>query len=207
MTKGINGAGDLDDRIAAAFADRVQSGVVAALIAEAEGAAVASGEAAERAKQRALDPALTANVVGEARREMDDAAFKRERLKTAVTRLQTRLKEVRAEEENRRRWIAYEKLKAERDRLAAELKATYPGIEAKLGQLISDLERNEREVDFINRHQLPTGGARLQSAELLARGLESWRLGVSDVKRITEELCLPAFNHDPHRPYVWPRSR
>jgi DNA repair exonuclease SbcCD ATPase subunit len=198
---------NLDDRIASAFAGAVQSGVIAALITEAEAASLASGELAERAKQRALDPALTASAIVEARREMDDAAFKRERLQTAVTRLQTRLKEVKAQEENQRRWAVYEKLKAERDRLAAELKATYPDIESKLGELIGKLEKNEREVDFINRHQLPTGAERLQSAELIARGIGSWRVGMADVVRIIEQLCLPSFKHDPHRPYVWPRSR
>ncbi len=156
---------------------------------------------------KSRNPLLSDRPAFEARREMDDAAFKRERLKTAVTRLQTRLKEVKAEEEDRRRWLTYKRLKDERDRLVVELKAIYPDIEAKLGRLISDLERNEREINFVNGHQLPTGAARLQSAELLARGLESWRLRVSDVKRITEELCLPSFKHDPHRPYAWPRSR
>jgi hypothetical protein len=47
----------------------------------------------------------------------------------------------------------------------------------------------------------------LESAELLARGLGSWRVGMADVVRIVEQLCLPAFKHDPHRPYSWPRSQ
>jgi hypothetical protein len=123
----INGTcAGLDDRIAAAFSDRVQSGVIAALITEAEGAAVASSESAERAKQRALDPALTSDDVAEARSVWNDAQFSAERMKTAVVRLGARLKEVKAEEENRRRWTVYENLKAERDRLAAELKEIYP---------------------------------------------------------------------------------
>jgi DNA repair exonuclease SbcCD ATPase subunit len=113
---------DLDDRIALAFADGVKSGDVSALIVETEAAAAAADEAAERARQRALDPALTANAIAEARRQMEDASFRRERLKTAVPRLQEQLKEVRAQEENQRRWIAYEKLKAERDKLAARVK-------------------------------------------------------------------------------------
>jgi DNA repair exonuclease SbcCD ATPase subunit len=209
MTEVINGtcAGDLDDRIAAAFADSVKSSDVSALIAEAEGAAIASGEVAERARERALDPKLAANAVAEARREMDDAAFKRERLKTALSRLQVRLKEAKAREENERRWLVYKRIETERDRLVAELKAKYPAIEAQLGPLIADLEKNEREVDFINRHELPTGAERLESAELLARGIGSWRVGMADVVRIIEQLCLPSFKHDPHRPYVWPRSR
>jgi hypothetical protein len=48
------------------------------------------------------------------------SGFRRERLQTAVSRLKDRLKEVRAQEENQRRWIAYEKVKAERDKLAAD---------------------------------------------------------------------------------------
>jgi hypothetical protein len=50
---------------------------------------------------------------------------------TEVTsRLRERLREVRTQEENQRRLIAYEKARAERDRLAAELKAVYPQVEA-----------------------------------------------------------------------------
>src|SRR5262249_38718624 len=85
---------DLDDRIAAAFQNGVKSDDVKALIVETEAAAVAAGEAAERARQRALDPALSARDVTAARREMDNAAFRRERLQTAVSRLKERLKEV-----------------------------------------------------------------------------------------------------------------
>jgi hypothetical protein len=203
----MNGASDLDDRIAAAFANAVQSGVIANLIAEAEAAALASSEAAERAKQRALDPALMANAVAEARREMEDAQFKRERLQTAVTRLQVRQKEAKAHEENERRKARYEVVKRERDRLVGELKAKYPAIEAQLGPLIADLEKNEREIFFINCHELPTGVPRLESAELLAREIPSFRIGMADVARLTEEVCLPKFRHDPHRPYVWPPSR
>jgi hypothetical protein len=86
-------------------------------------------------------------------------------------------------------------------------KATYPSIEAKLGKLIAALEKNERECDYVNRHALPVGAARLASAELVARDLGSWRVGAADVVRLTEALCLPAFKHDAHHPYVWPRSR
>jgi DNA repair exonuclease SbcCD ATPase subunit len=198
---------DLDHRIAVAFADGVRSSDVAALIVQAESAAVAAGEVAARARERALDPTLTANAVAEARRQMEDATFRRERLETAVSGLQKRLKEVRAREEDQRRWIAYEKVKAERDKLAAELKASYPNIEALLGELIAKVEANDRELEFVNAQALPTGAERLRSAELIARGIEAWRVNQADVVRFTHELCLPAFKHDPHRRYAWPRSR
>ena len=192
----------LDDRILAAFRNRdgVKSGDVKALLAETEAAAVAAGEAAERARGRALDPALSAGDVTAARREMDDAAFRCERLQIAVTRLKERLREVKA-----LRWNIYKRVKAERDLLAAELKANYPGIESQLGQLITKIVANDREIEFVNAQALPTGAERLRSAELVAREVDAWRVNQTDVVRITRELCLPAFKHDPHRPYAWPR--
>jgi hypothetical protein len=198
---------DLDTRVIVAFRDAVKSSDVSALIVETEAAAVAAGKAAERARELAFDPALTADAVAEARRQMEDAAFRRERLQTAVSRLKDRLKEVKAQEENQRRWIAYEKVKADRDKLAAELKASYPSIEAQLGELIAKVATNDREIEYVNSQVLPTGAERLRSAELVARGVEAWRLYQTDVVRITVELCLPAFKHDPHKPYAWPRSR
>jgi hypothetical protein len=198
---------DLEVRIAAAFRDGVTSGDVKDLIVETETAAVAAGEAAARTRGRALDPALTTNVVAEARRQMEDAVFRHERLQAAESRLRERLKEVRAQEENQRRWATYQKLEAERNKLAAELKAIYPSIEAQLGELIGKIERNDREIEFVNAQSLPTGAERLQSAELVARDLGSWRVNQTDVVRITRELLVPTFRHDPHRPYAWPRLR
>ncbi|HMF29765.1 MAG TPA: hypothetical protein VKE42_13385, partial [Candidatus Cybelea sp.] len=81
----------LDERIAVAFRDGVRSGDVADLIQEAEAAAAQSADAAERARNQALDPSAT--DVTAVRREMEDAAFRRDRLQTATTRLRERLQE------------------------------------------------------------------------------------------------------------------
>jgi hypothetical protein len=197
---------DLTERIAAAFADGETSADVTPLIAETEGAALASSKSAEHARQRALDPTLTATAVVQARCEMEDAAFRCERLKTAVSRLRDRLKEVRSREENQRRQIAYDRVKTERDSLAAELRASYPSMESRLGELIAKIEANDREIEYINGQALPTGAEHLRSAELIARGIEAWRVKSADVVRISHELRLPAFKHDPHRPYAWPRQ-
>ena len=120
-----------------------------------------------------------------------------------MSRLRERLKEVRAQEENQRRLIAYEKARAERDQLAAELKAVYPQFEAQLRYLLPRIVENDRQIEFINARAMPTGMERLLGAELIARGLEGWRVNSSDVVRITRELCLPAFKHDPHASYAW----
>jgi hypothetical protein len=90
---------NLDERIAAAFADGATSSGVVALIADAEAAVVASGEASEVARTRALNPTLAAADVAAARREMEDASFRRDRMQEAVRRLGERLREVKAQEE------------------------------------------------------------------------------------------------------------
>src|SRR5262249_14247726 len=105
----------LDERIAAAFGDAAKSADVAALIKQTEAASPSSNDAAERARKRALDPILSANDLAEARRQMEDAAFQRDRLQTAVTRLRERLGEVKAQEEDQRRQLAYDKARAMRD--------------------------------------------------------------------------------------------
>ena len=70
-------AEELDARIATAFSDDAKSGDVARLLAEVKEAASAAELAAETARKRALDPLLSGDDLKLARREMDDAAFKR----------------------------------------------------------------------------------------------------------------------------------
>jgi hypothetical protein len=150
---------------------------------------------------------LSAKDVAAARREMDDAAFRRDRLQVAAKRLGERLREVRANEEDQRRRIAYKKAKAERDKLAAELKAIYPPIEAQFRHLMTRIDANDKEIEYINAHVLPRGAERLLVAELVARGLMGFVNNSVQAIRITQELRLPAFRFDQHDPYAWPRSR
>jgi hypothetical protein len=198
---------DLDDRIAFTVKGGVKSDDVRVLIVEAEAACIASDQAANQARTRALDPALTANDVAEARRQMEDAAFRRERLQVAVARLGERLREVMLQEKNERWLIAYEKARSERDGLAAKLKATYPTIEVQLAELLAQIEMNDREIEAINSRALPDGAERLLVAELVARDLKGFASNSGDVPRITKTLRLPAFRFDRHGPYAWPRER
>jgi hypothetical protein len=205
MSTIVVAASDLDDRITAAFADGAKSDDIASLIVEAEAAAIAAGDTAERARSRALDPALSAPDVAAARREMDDAAFRRDRLQVAAKRLGERLREVRADEEDQRRRIAYKKAKAERDKLAAELKAIYPPIEAQFRDLMTRVDANDKEIEHINARALPAEAVRLLVAELVARGLRGFVENSVEAVRITRDLRLPAFRFDQHDPYAWPR--
>jgi hypothetical protein len=193
----------LDARVASAFGDDVSLDEVVALIVEVEDAAHAVSEAAERALERALDPALPANEIAEQRRAMDDAAFSRNYLSAVLPRLQQRLDELRAAEEDARCRAAYERVEAERDALAAELAELYPAFADKLADLLPRIDDNDREVAYVN-NRLPSGCGLV--AELIARGLEGFAQDGLDAPRIMSQLRLPAFKRCPSAPYAWPRS-
>jgi hypothetical protein len=139
---------------------------------------------------------------------MEDAAFRRDRLQTAVTRLRERLEQVKAKEEDQQRQLVYERVKAERDKLAAELAEIYPAFANKLADLFQRIVANDREVEYINGHALPSGAERLLVVELIARNLEGFGKSLGNIvirtPRITGELCLPTFEYSAHHPYAWP---
>jgi hypothetical protein len=97
---------------------------------------------------------------------------------------------------NQRPRIAYEKAKAERGKLAAELKALYPQIEAKLRDILPTIATNDEQIENIINHSLPLGAERLLVAELVARDLRGFVENSVDVARITRQLRLPAFQFD-----------
>lgn len=198
---------NLDDRITAAFAEGAKSSDFASLIRDAEAAAITADDVALRAKDRALDPAQPAVEVATARREMDDAAFRRDRLQVAVKRLGERLRAVRAAEENRRRQLVYDKVKLVRDGLAQELARVYPPVATQLADLMSRIDASDREIEYINSHSLPEGAERILVAELSARGMMGFVRNSVEALSITRDLRLPAFHFDQHAPYAWPRSR
>jgi transposase len=115
---------------------------------------------------------------------MDNAAFKRDRLQAAIGKLRERLAELKDQEENARRQVAYDKAEAARDELANELADLYPAFAQKLAELLPRIAANDREIEYINGYALPSGAERLLVAELVARGLEgfvqnSWHLRAS----------------------------
>jgi hypothetical protein len=115
------------------------------------------------------------------------------------------------EAEKQARWrVEYEKVKAERDKLAAELANIYPAFADKVADLLPRIEANDRVFERINDHALPAGANRLLVVELVARDLPSFRPKPSThVPRLTEELRVPAFRHPSEYPgerYAWPRG-
>jgi hypothetical protein len=131
---------------------------------------------------------------------MDDAAFKHDRLQAALGKLRKRLAQLKYQEENARRQVAYDKAKAVRDQLANELADLYPGFAQKLVELLARVVVNDREIEYINK-ALPSGADRLLVTELKARGLP-WVVNNVETPRITDQLNLPPWL--PRSSYLWP---
>jgi hypothetical protein len=197
----------LDERIAAAFSEGVASSDVADLIHEAEAAAAAAGEKSDAARQRALDPTLSASGVADARREMEDAVFRRDRLQEAVRRLGQRQKELRRQEHQSQLRSDYDAAVADRDVLAAELAEVYPPIAEQLADLMARIGANNEQIDRINKKGLPDGAKWLAGAELVARGMQGFSAGGLRLPSVVEQLRLPAFEPSVNIHYLWPRSQ
>jgi hypothetical protein len=104
---------------------------------------------------------------------MEDAAFKRDRMREAVRRLGERLVEVKRQEEEARRLAAYNAALVERDKLAAELAEIYPSLAEKLADLGARVAANDAAIERVNQRQ-PDGAPWLTGAELIARELNSF---------------------------------
>jgi hypothetical protein len=196
----------LEAKIAAAFVNGTRSAEVATLIQQVEGAIGRANEAATLARQRALDPTLNGDELNNARQTMHDSGFQVERLQAASSRLRQRLDELKAAELNQRKRVRYDEVAQERDELAKKLAAVYPDFAEKLADLLPQLAANDHEVSIINRPEnKPAGAPTLLCAELKARGLASFQVGVSQLPRLTDVLVLPKWRLTAHSSlYFWP---
>jgi hypothetical protein len=190
----------LEQRITSAFSERVASSEVAKLIAETEESITAADATAEHARVKALDPISSPDPV-KARAAMEEAAFSRDRLRTVLPRLQKLLKQVEAEEYAAAWQIEYEKVKAVRDELAAEMREVYPAAVAQLSDLFQRMAQCDRECSRINGSAPDGDHRRLLGVELTARGVEG--LMQPDVW-LAEMLRLPFFWRDSGPIYSWP---
>ena len=189
----------LEQEIVAALAGAdVNSSDLSALIERTEAAIPETDQAAETARNKALDPALSPDPKT-ARAAMEEAAFARDRLKTLLPRLQARHQEVQAQEYLTQWRSDYEKLKAKRDGLEEELRTIYPEFETKITDLFPRIAANDAELSRL--HQARPGGVALHllGAELVARDLERFK---TTEPSIAQELKLPTFA--PGQRLAWP---
>jgi hypothetical protein len=198
----------LEKRIASALAAKaVASTALAALIGDVESAILIADAAAETARERALDPLLSPDAT-KARAAMEDAAFIRDRLRTVLPRLQTRLRQASLQEQYDAWTVEYDAVKIARDALAKELTELYPEFATRLIDLLLRIEVVDTEVRRVtNRkpYNAPAAngdGRNLREVELEARGLESFSLHALS---IIKDLRLPYWQ--PSELPAWPPHR
>jgi hypothetical protein len=142
-------AEELEARIGAVFGGDAESGDAARLLAEVKEATSAAELAAETARKHALDPLLSGDALKLARREMEDAAFTRDRLHEAGKKLAERVEALKSLEADRRMWAEHERIEAERDRLAEEMERMSDPI-AQIADTVSRIAVCDREIGRIN---------------------------------------------------------
>ena len=192
----------IEERIAStlAAADDVKSADLAALIQEVETAAQAADEAATKAREAALDPAVVVDAakVGAA---VASAALTRDRLQAALPRLQEQLKQAR-EREYVAAWREdYAAVKAKRDATAQMLRERYPAIVDELVTLMTNIAIIDKEVSRVNLAAPYGDHPRLRGTELTARGLDRF---MQPEVSIPQELRLPTFHRDDGPVLAWP---
>jgi hypothetical protein len=142
-------AEELDGRIAAAFTDDAKSADAARLLAEVKEATSAAELAAETARKHALDTLLSGDDLKLARRDMEDAAFTRDRLHEAGKKLVERIEALKTLEADRRLQAEHERVLAERDWLAEEMERM-AGPMAQIAHLVRQIEACDREIGRLN---------------------------------------------------------
>jgi hypothetical protein len=191
----------IEQRIAAMLsATDAKSDAIASLIEEVETAAREADEAATKAREQALDPAVVVDVpkVGAA---VASAALARDRLQAALPRLQQHLKEAREQEYTEQWREDYAAVKAKRDELVAELRERYPQLVDEMVGLMTRMAQTDKEVDRVNSAAPYGDHPRLRSVELAARGFD--RLTQPDIS-IPQELRLPNLHSSSGRLFAWP---
>ena len=140
----------IEQRIAAMLAATdAESDAVASLIEEVETAAREADEAATKAREQALDPAVVVDVV-KVGAAVASAALARDRLQAALPRLQQQLKQAR-EREYAEQWRQdYAAVKAKRDELVAEMRERYPQLVDEMVGLMTRMAETDKEVDRVN---------------------------------------------------------
>lgn len=186
---------DLGNRIAAALAGNPASSELAKLAEDAAKALADAHAAHDGAKRSALDPKTPAYDATAARREMEDARFRQERLSNAIAELNDRLTRVIEAE---RAAEAAERLDAAeaRQRMAADLlRDRYPVLAAEIADILAECKAADQGV----RH----AGGRTQS--VILAGYTPNDIGRRDSNPLTfTQLAAPWATFPERRGTFWP---
>jgi hypothetical protein len=197
----------LKQRIVSALVGDIASGDLAALISDTEAAIARAAATADEERAKAVDPVLSPDAAT-ARETVQAAEFARDRLRTVLPRLQSRLREVQSDEELARWLPRQQAAEARRDELAAKLRDLYLPFVQAIVPLLLDIEDADQEIRLVN-HEAPykakSEGRLLESVEYAARGPSASKL--RDLQ-IVKDLRLPNWEGNelpiwpPHRPFI-----
>lgn len=187
----------LEQRIAAALAEAEPSSEsLVRLIAEVEEAAQQADAVAAKVRADALDPTVVVDAEKVGARVVS-AELTRDRMKAALPKLQELLKDSRAREALRIWRADFERVKAERDRMVAELRERYPTLVDELVGLMHRIAAVDKEVNRING----SGPSYLHTVEREARG----QLFQPDIPLTGPNgLRLPVLYRNGGPIYAWP---
>ncbi len=180
-------ASPLDAKIANALADaNTPAETFLKLFREAENALDAADEAAEKERERSLDPATADPEKAQAM--LQKIELGRDRLNAALPKLQARYEQARARERVADWAAEYEQFEQKRDALARELTEVYPAAVEQLVDLFERIMAVDREIDQVNGSAPRSDPRRLKGIELTARELDHF----TDINPpIARELRLP----------------
>lgn len=146
----------------------------------------------------ALDASQDARAARQARDEAADLLFDVERLEAVAAQLGPVIAVLADEEAKQDRAAAYETAIGNRDAARDLVTNRYAALVAELIEMAQAIATSDAEVDHVN-HFLPSGAARLETAEALARGAHIWMSGELSIVR---HMKLPSPD-GPHR-MAWP---
>jgi hypothetical protein len=168
----MNAHASFADRGRQALAGPTTSAELEDLLHEGQKVVASANAAADQARQRALDPLIEDDAAKRERETLVDAELERDRARILLSALADRQRQVEAEERNAARRREYDAAKAERDALAADLKARWPALSAEMVELLRRIVASDARLVGVNA-SLPAGADRLDAAEAVARGLAS----------------------------------
>jgi hypothetical protein len=195
-----------EERLINALTSDISADDLYTLVEETKLAITTANNEATIAKATALDP-LQSPDASEARRSMEDAKFKTDRLRNLLLRLQTRLIEAGNHEDYLRWRKRFDPLKPKVDVAAEKLKAVYQKFAAELVPLLAEIEKIDVEVSQVSLAKpyhakaATNDGCFLRSVELTARGLD----GFGTYGHKIMEIQLPDWEQQ--NKLMWPPDR
>jgi len=164
----------VEQRVTAALNNsNVGSDELIELITVVEAAAQAAAAAAKVAREHALDIAALP-AADKAVADIAASELLRDRLNTALPKLQDKLNAALAHE-RRERWLEdCNRVRARRDAVSARLTTAYRSAVEQLLAAFKEVEETDKEVDRLNGAAPDDVGLRLASVELHARELDQF---------------------------------